>query len=103
MQQPQQILKVFFMARVTHVFTLANLIALLATGYDWKALPKGSVVVDVGGGVGSVTKVLVKAHPHLKFIIQDRPTVIADGLKVSEGHVPWAYLTAPLGMEGAFS
>ncbi|KAI0341313.1 O-methyltransferase [Trametopsis cervina] len=47
-------------------------------GYDWKALPKDSVVVDVGGGVGSQTIVLAKAFDHLKFVIQDRPSVIAE-------------------------
>ncbi|KAI0341312.1 O-methyltransferase [Trametopsis cervina] len=47
-------------------------------GFDWKALPKDSVVVDVGGGVGSQTLVLAKAFDHLKFVVQDRPSVIAE-------------------------
>jgi hypothetical protein len=38
----------------------------------------GSVVVDVGGGVGSQTAVLAKAFDHIKFVVQDRPTVIED-------------------------
>jgi hypothetical protein len=30
---------------------------------------------------GNVTKDLVKAHPHLKFIIQGQPAVVEDGLR----------------------
>jgi O-methyltransferase domain len=39
-------------------------------------------VVDVGGGVGSTTLQLMKAYPHLRYLVQDRPNVIADGIKV---------------------
>jgi hypothetical protein len=35
-------------------------------------------VVDVGGGVGSQTVVLAKAFDHLKFVVQDRASVIQD-------------------------
>jgi len=52
------------------------------SGFDWVSLPKGALVVDVGGGVGTIVSVLVKALPNLKFVIQDRPAVIEDGLKV---------------------
>jgi len=38
--------------------------------------------VDVGGGVGTVITVLAKALPDLRFVIQDRPAVIEDGIKV---------------------
>jgi len=62
---------------------LAGLTALHTDRYDWESLPEGSVVVDVGGGIGSVTDILAKAHPHLKFIIQDQLEVVEDGLKVN--------------------
>jgi hypothetical protein len=52
------------------------------SGFDWGSLPKGGLVVDVGGGVGTVITVLAKALPYLQFIIQDRPAVIEDGIKV---------------------
>ena len=52
------------------------------SGFDWRSLPKGALVVDVGGGVGTVVSVLVKALPDLMFVIQDRQAVIEDGLKV---------------------
>jgi hypothetical protein len=47
--------------------------------YPWKNLAPGSLVVDVGGGVGSVTLVLAKAFPELKFVVQDTPQTIKDG------------------------
>ncbi|KAK0200006.1 hypothetical protein DFS33DRAFT_1388306 [Desarmillaria ectypa] len=56
-------------------------------GFDWHALPRGSVVVDVGGGIGSTSMFLAHAFSHpidednigLKFIIQDRPVVVEMG------------------------
>lgn len=51
-------------------------------GFDWKALKEDALVVDVGGGIGSTTLKLLKAYPHLRYIVQDRPHVIADGVKV---------------------
>lgn len=53
-------------------------------GFDWKALKEDSLVVDIGGGVGSASMLLNKAHPHLKFAVLDRPAVIPDGENVSE-------------------
>ncbi|KAI0695021.1 O-methyltransferase [Cytidiella melzeri] len=50
----------------------------LIDGFEWKALPKDSVVVDVGGGVGSQSMLLAKTFDHLKFIVQDRPFVISE-------------------------
>jgi len=53
------------------------------TGYDWKSLKPGSLVVDVGGGIGSSILPVAKAFPTLHFVIQDRPHVVAQGLKVN--------------------
>ncbi|KIL66636.1 hypothetical protein M378DRAFT_75009 [Amanita muscaria Koide BX008] len=55
---------------------------------DWKSLPKDSLVVDVGGGVGSAALALARAHPHLKIIIQDRAPVIENGLQVWKKELP---------------
>jgi protein-L-isoaspartate O-methyltransferase len=54
------------------------LLNLIHLGFDWNGLPRDSVVVDVGGGVGSQTAVLAKAFDHINFVVQDRPTVIED-------------------------
>ncbi|KAG6900062.1 hypothetical protein C0993_003548 [Termitomyces sp. T159_Od127] len=40
---------------------------------EWKALPRGSTVVDVGGGIGTSSLAVAKKHDHLKFVVQDRP------------------------------
>lgn len=45
-------------------------------------MPNGSVVVDVGGGVGTSSLPLAEAYPNLEIVIQDRPPVVEDGLKV---------------------
>ncbi|KAI0826305.1 O-methyltransferase [Irpex lacteus] len=60
------------MGSLTHTATVGALTA----GFDWAALPKDSLVVDVGGGVGTQTMALAKAFDHLKFIVQDRESVI---------------------------
>jgi hypothetical protein len=59
-------------------------------GFDWRSLPPQSVVVDVGGGIGSTSMLLATAFSaassgdegHLKFIIQDRAVVCEMGEKV---------------------
>jgi hypothetical protein len=50
--------------------------------YDWKSLEKDDLVVDVGGGVGAVTLTLAKSFPHLRYVVQDRPSVVPKGVKV---------------------
>lgn len=58
------------------------LLKMRSVGFNWKTVPEGGVVVDVGGGVGSQSMVLAKANPHLKFILQDREAVIPQSQKV---------------------
>lgn len=48
----------------------------VCTGFEWGSLPAESTVVDVGGGVGSVSLVLAKSFPSLKIVVQDRAEVI---------------------------
>jgi tRNA G46 methylase TrmB len=49
---------------------------------DWAAIKADAVVVDVGGGAGSLTLLLAKAFPHLKYVVQDLPTVMPESEKV---------------------
>ncbi|KAI0084943.1 hypothetical protein BDY19DRAFT_466740 [Irpex rosettiformis] len=49
------------------------------TAFPWHELPRRSVVVDVGGGIGSASMLLANAFPHLRFVIQDRPPVVEMG------------------------
>ncbi|KAF9025659.1 S-adenosyl-L-methionine-dependent methyltransferase [Hymenopellis radicata] len=49
---------------------------IFINGIDGKSLKEGSVVVDVGGSIGSCTLILEKAYPHLKYVVQDLPNQI---------------------------
>ncbi|KAF7291228.1 Methyltransf-2 domain-containing protein [Mycena indigotica] len=40
-------------------------------GFPWSNLPPGSILVDVGGGVGSVTLQIATRYPALRVIVQD--------------------------------
>jgi hypothetical protein len=51
-------------------------------GYNWERLPEGSLVVDTGGSVGAQSLTLAKHHPLLRFIIQDRESVVGDAIDV---------------------
>ena len=63
---------------------------LTILGFDWASLPRGSVVVDVGGGIGSTSMLLASAFSPatggedlgLRFVIQDRAVVVDMGEKV---------------------
>ncbi|KAI0081312.1 O-methyltransferase [Panus rudis PR-1116 ss-1] len=52
------------------------------TRFGWASLPEGSLVVDVGGGVGTASLALAKVHKHLRYIVQDHPKVIEHGLQI---------------------
>ncbi|KAF8509859.1 O-methyltransferase-domain-containing protein [Hysterangium stoloniferum] len=54
----------------------------LLQDFDWGSLTPGSIVVDVGGGIGVSCLVLARAFPHLKFVIQDRAPVLENAYKV---------------------
>ena len=47
----------------------------LVSGFDWASIDRpGAIVVDVGGGNGSVSQALAKATQDVKFIVQDLPS-----------------------------
>jgi hypothetical protein len=54
----------------------------LYLGFAWHALNPGSLIIDVGGGLGGSTMALAREHPHLRFVVQDRGAVIQEGYKV---------------------
>ncbi|KAN0142087.1 hypothetical protein V8E53_000549 [Lactarius tabidus] len=43
-----------------------------AFGIEGEKLPPGSLFIDVGGGVGSLSLTLARRHPNLCFVVQDR-------------------------------
>ncbi|KAF7303731.1 4-O-methyltransferase 1 [Mycena indigotica] len=55
--------------------------SIFTEGISGDKLPKDSLVVDVGGSVGSVTLKLAEAFPHLRFVVQDLHKEITEGEK----------------------
>lgn len=66
-------------------------------------LREGSLIVDVGGGIGSTSMTLAKAFPHLRFCIQDRPKTVELGIAVSSPLHPIPLCLSNPGVEGAVS
>lgn len=72
----------------------------ILTGFDWASLPRGALVVDVGGGIGSTSMLLASAFSSLeddpdsaeslglRFIIQDRGVVVKMGEKAWRDKCP---------------
>ncbi|EJT99249.1 S-adenosyl-L-methionine-dependent methyltransferase [Dacryopinax primogenitus] len=63
----------------------------IVTDYPWKDLPKGTTVVDIGGGEGGLVMSIAKAHPHLQFVDQDRPEVEEAAHRMWKTKVPEIY------------
>ena len=51
-------------------------------GFPWETLPKGTRIVDVGGGVGSACHEIMKKNSLLKFTVQDLPNVAEQAIVV---------------------
>ena len=52
-------------------------------GFPWESLPKGTKIVDVGGGIGSACQEIMNKNPLLKFTVQDLPSVTEEATSVS--------------------
>ncbi|KAH9042198.1 S-adenosyl-L-methionine-dependent methyltransferase [Lactarius pseudohatsudake] len=60
----------------------------LLDGYGWEKLPPGSLVIDVGGGVGPQSLTLARRHPNLRFVVQDREAVIGGANEYWKNNMP---------------
>jgi len=69
-------------------------------GFDWASLPKGSLIIDVGGGIGVSSISIVKAFDHLKCIVQDRPKVVANGIEHCKKILPDALSSGRIEYQG---
>jgi hypothetical protein len=78
----------WFKASVAVVINCYSLLISRSTGpeFAWKDMPAGTTFCDIGGGIGSVSMALAKAHPHLKVTLQDLPSVIEQAFCVSMVH-----------------
>ena len=52
-------------------------------GFPWETLPKGTKIVDIGGGIGSACHEIMKKNPLLEFTIQDLQNVADQAIAVS--------------------
>ena len=52
------------------------------TGFPWEDLPHESVLVDVGGGIGSQSILVAEAHPHIHVVVEDREQVASTASSV---------------------
>ncbi|KAF9261543.1 S-adenosyl-L-methionine-dependent methyltransferase [Marasmius fiardii PR-910] len=68
--------------------------------FDWASLPAGSLVVDIGGGIGNVTHSVARKFEGLKFVIQDRPGTIEDAKVWWAGQMPEAISSGRVALEG---
>lgn len=59
-------------------------LAFLPFDYPFSQLSAGALVIDVGGGIGSVPALLLPQAPHLRFIVQDLASVISQALSLAE-------------------
>ena len=50
--------------------------------FDWGSLKPGSLIVDVGGGLGHVSMVIGQEYPDLKFAVEDRTATVQDAILV---------------------
>jgi len=65
------------MAAAYEGFGAMEPVSAITGGFNWAALPAESVVVDIGGGNGSLSFCLAQAIPHLRLVVQDRAVVIS--------------------------
>ncbi|KAF8641330.1 hypothetical protein AX16_010028 [Volvariella volvacea WC 439] len=68
-------------------------------GFDWAGLRKGSVVVDVGGNLGGVSRWLAERFPNLNIVVQDLPHVIEDAKKLWQERIPDAIQSGRVKLE----
>ncbi len=51
-------------------------------GFSWGDLPQGSVLVDIGGGIGATSITVAETHPHLRVVVEDRAQVVSTAISV---------------------
>ncbi|KAF8492246.1 S-adenosyl-L-methionine-dependent methyltransferase [Gautieria morchelliformis] len=67
--------------------------------FEWRSLAKGSVVVDVGGGIGTSSLPLARDFPDINIVLQDLPRVIEDAKKHWDKIMPDAVKTGRVKLE----
>lgn len=85
-EAPKAILSGEFLMRISCVMDSK---ADPLSGFDWYSLPKGSTIVDVGGGIGSTTMILARAlNVPRADLVKKRDGVHNEGLPPTSVVVP---------------
>ncbi|KAJ8079950.1 hypothetical protein PM082_016775 [Marasmius tenuissimus] len=71
----------------------------LSRAYEWESLPEKAVVVDVGGGVGTISLELTKRYPKLNFVVQDLSGFVEKGSELWRQRLPEALDTGRVILE----
>ncbi|TFK65267.1 S-adenosyl-L-methionine-dependent methyltransferase [Pluteus cervinus] len=67
--------------------------------YPWNSLPQNSVVVDVGGGIGTLAISIARAYSHLKVVVQDTEAVVEEGETICKDVFPAGLTSGNLSFE----
>ncbi|KAJ7124389.1 S-adenosyl-L-methionine-dependent methyltransferase [Mycena epipterygia] len=67
--------------------------------YQWSSLPPKSIVVDVGGGVGTSCFTLAAKFPSLRFVVQDLQGVIGEAKRLWNTKMPTALTSGQVKLE----
>lgn len=62
----------------------------LVQDFPWQDMPSGTTFCDIGGGIGTVSMPLAKAHPHLKLTLQEQQSFIEQARSVWTKECPQA-------------
>ncbi|KAJ7088438.1 O-methyltransferase [Mycena belliarum] len=68
-------------------------------GFRWADLPTDSVIVDVGGGVGSTALAIAQAVHHVNLVVEDRASVIEDAKLYCSNLAPGLLLNGRVKLE----
>lgn len=68
----------------------SELSTVVPGGIPWETLREGTKIVDVGGGIGSACRDIMKKNPLLKFVVQDLPSVTDQATTYWNHHEPEA-------------
>lgn len=74
---------------------------LIISGFPWANLPPESVIVDVGGGMGTSMIALYSRFQDLNCIIQEVPSVCALGENVRDSVPTGGIFNSPIAIAGA--
>lgn len=59
-----------------------------ALGYPWDKVPPGTLVCDLGGGLGDMSMHIAKMNPNISVVVQDTEDTVNQAIGYWNGHAP---------------